>query len=87
MAKVNSNISLWNISVYGLIVGLIYGLIGGLMITFTTQLIALLTSNPEFAMFDLIVSGILIILIQTIGWYYFYKLLKPNNKVRRKNNE
>ena len=48
--------------------GLIVGLIGGLTITFTTQLIALISQNPEFVMNDLISSGLLIIIIQSIGW-------------------
>ena len=58
----------------GLIGGLIWGLTCGLTITFTTQLIALITSNPNFVMFDLIISGIIILVIEIIGWYYFYKL-------------
>lgn len=60
--------------IVGLIVGLIGGLIGGLTIVFVTQLIALLTSNPELSMFSFIVSLILIILIQIIGWIIVNKL-------------
>jgi len=58
----------------GLIIGLIIGLIYGLTITFTTQLIALLTSNPEFVMFDLVVSLVLIIVVEVIGWIIVKKL-------------
>ena len=58
----------------GLIYGLIYGLIVGLMITFIAQLIALITSNPEFVMSNLIFSGILILVIQAIGWIAVVKL-------------
>jgi len=60
--------------IIGLIGGLIYGLISGLMIIFITQLIALITSNPEFVMSNLIFSGILILVIQAIGWIAVVKL-------------
>ncbi|MHA1873356.1 MAG: hypothetical protein ACTSVB_04510 [Candidatus Heimdallarchaeaceae archaeon] len=58
-----------------LIFGLAAGLIFVLSITFTTQLIALITSNPEFMMFDFIVSEILLIvlIVTPIIWIYFIK--------------
>lgn len=52
----------------GLTFGLITWLIAGPMITFITQLIGLITSNPEFVMFDMILSGLLIVVIQIAGW-------------------
>ena len=58
----------------GLIVGIIGGLTYGLMITFITNLIALLNSNPELVMFDLVVSGLLILGIQVIGWIVVYRM-------------
>lgn len=62
--------------IYGLIFGLIFGLIYGLTITFTTQLIALITQHSEFVMNDLISSGLLLIVIQVIGWLILKKMQK-----------
>ena len=62
--------------IYGLIIGLIGGLIVGLALIFTTQLIALITSNPKFIMFDFIVSGILIIFIEIVGCFIVWGLDK-----------
>ena len=59
--------------VFGLVYGLVAGLVAGLVVIFTTQLIALITSNPEFIMFDLIVSGLLILVIQIVGWIVVWK--------------
>ena len=64
----------------GLNTGLIYGLITGLMITFITQLIALISGNPEFVMLDFVISGVLILLIETFGWIVYWRL--KNDKKR-----
>lgn len=68
----------------GLILSLIYGLIVGLTITFTTQLIALITSNPEFVMFDFIASFVLIIIIEIIGWIIVKEKIIGGLKLRKK---
>ena len=50
--------------------GLVYGLFAGLI----TQIIALITSSPLFSMFDMISQLILLIIIESIGWFIVYKL-------------
>ncbi len=60
--------------IYGLAHGLVIGLYFGLSLLFIIQLIVFFTSNPEFVMFDLVVSGILVIIFQAVGWYYVWKL-------------
>ena len=69
----------------GLIGGLIWGLTCGLTITFTTQLIALITSNPNFVMFDLIISGIILVIMVTLLFsILFIELHKVKIKIKKK---
>ena len=62
--------------VYGLVAGLAGGLVYGLTITTTTQILAMAGGNPEFALLDLIVNGVLLIAVQITGWWYVRRLEK-----------
>ena len=76
----------------GLILGLIFefilGLIRGISVGFIlslstligTQLIALVTNNPEFAMFDLVISLVLLVVAQLVGWSLYFKLKHDQTK-------
>jgi len=57
-----------------LLVGLSGGYSFGLAITFATNLIALLLDNPDFVMFDLVSSGIALLIIQVVGWTIVWRL-------------
>ena len=60
--------------VTGLVVVLVTGLVVGLAVGLVTQIIAYLTSNPLFSPFDFWMLLALIIIIESIGRYFVYKL-------------
>ena len=65
--------------VFGLFFGLVYGLVAGLVAGLVTQIIALINSNPEFSLINMILQLSLLLIIQIVGWYYVNKL---NNKLK-----
>ena len=60
--------------------GLVYGLVAGLFGGLVTQITAYFTNNPNFSQMDLIISFILLIIVQIIGWLYVSKLNKEMRK-------
>ena len=59
--------------IYNLVFGLIYGLVCGLAFGITTQIIALMQSNPEFSLINLILQLSLLVIIQISGWIYVWR--------------
>ena len=58
----------------GLVVGLVVGLVYGLVVGLVTQIIAYLTSNPQFSIFDFWGSLVGLIIVQVIGEVVYFKL-------------
>ena len=63
-----------DVLVFGLVLGVVYGLVSGLVFGLVTQIIAFLTNNVEFSLFDFWSMLILLIVVQVVGWIVYYKL-------------
>jgi len=57
----------------GLVFGLVFGLVSGSTIIFVSQLVELFQSNPEFSWIALVVSGLILVVVQVVGWIYVIK--------------
>ena len=72
--------------IYGLVVGIVGGLVGGLVAGLAfgliTQIIASLTSNPLFSMFDLVGCFVLLVIFQGIGWSLVYYLRSKDENAK-----
>lgn len=68
---------------FGLTHGLVGGVICGLTLVFTTQVIASLQGSADFDIMSLIISLILILAIQIIGWSIVNRMHIKQPKVRR----